>query len=106
MLTDEEVTQLAEFMGWHLSKEYFNDDYITCWVSSEDEISIPLDWWNPDSDMSDAFLLLDKVGDRKQEFLGYLASLMHKHDGEEFSTYIDIFELTPELICRAVLLLK
>lgn len=110
MVTEEQMGNLAEFMGWNLGEIFENGEYTQCWVNEDNDFCIPVDFWNPDSDMSDAWILVNQVrclGEKSMnEFQGWLSLLSHGDNGGEVQIRTSIFDLTPELICTAILKLS
>lgn len=107
MLNEDQIIQLATFMGWHLSEDFIDGEYVDCWVDNENDFSIPVDYWNPDSDMSDAWMIIDKLNQKQgsqdyMAFKGFLALAINK-DKPEFGLGVSVFDLSPEIICQAVL---
>lgn len=107
MLNDDQIIELATFMGWHISEEFIDGEYVDCWIGPGQEQGIPVDWWNPDSDMSDAWMLIDKLNEKAgsqdyMAFKGFLALSINK-DKPEFGLGVSVFDLTPETICQACL---
>lgn len=107
MVTEEQMDSLAGFMGWNLGDVFENGEYTLCWVKEDNDFCIPVDFWNPDSDMTDAWMLVDQVkclGEKSMnEFQGWLSLLSYGNQSGEVQIRTSIFDLTPELICKAAL---
>ena len=107
MLTEENIEQLARFMGWHLAEEYVEEEYIPVWVNEAGDYSIPIDWWNPDTDMTDAWMLVERTKelgiDRMNELEGWISLIALGDKGGEIQMRASIFDLTPEIICTSII---
>ena len=97
-------------MGWHIKSVYSPhlDTNVDMYIDEQGDEVIQTDFWNPDIDMADAWMLIDKIRDMGasdiQVFEGFLSLLLNK-DKPEFSMRISVFDLTPAAIAEAVHLL-